>query len=371
MRLLGLVAAAVLAAGPAFAQARVVSDAAYTAPGVQQLVVRSERLGRDFVVVVTPPASPLVPGMSGPEPGAKLPAVYALDGGYGVVGPIAQMLAQAGVSAPTYVVSISYPPGAGRRDTDFLFHPVTEGGRTYGGGGSAFLAFLTEELKPLLEARYPLDPSRSVLFGHSFGGLFAANVLVERPAAFSGYVIASASAWRDPGLTSRLREARPAEARVLVAAGGAEDARLLASTRDLSDALKGLRAQVGTEVFEGENHLSYYPKLAQAGLAWTLPSNAAGLVPTSISPEAMDRVAGVYGLADGRRATIERRGSRLIAALTGMPGETEILPQTQRRFFVPGGYDVVMTFDGEGAERATTLTVRMAGEEFTARRLDR
>src|SRR5690348_14144691 len=101
----------------ACAQVTVVSQAAYSPAGVQQFVLSSRKLGRDFVVVVTPPGAPIVPGMKPPTNNQKLAVIYALDGGYGVVGPIAQMLSASGVAAPTYVVSISYPPSASQRNT--------------------------------------------------------------------------------------------------------------------------------------------------------------------------------------------------------------------------------------------------------------
>lgn len=357
-------------AGPAYAQVSVVSQRPYAPQGVEELVLKSKSLARDFVIVVSPPANPIVPGMAPPPAGQKLPAVYALDGGYGVAAPIAQMLAISGVAAPAYVVSISYPPNAGRRDTDLLFHPVTEGASTYGGGGAAFMDFLTTELRPFLEARYPLDPGRAVLFGHSFGGLFAANVLAQNPGAFSGYIIASASVWRDPDLPARLRAAGSGEQRVFVAAGGNEDARMLAATDGIADAVSapGSRLKVRRQIFEGDNHLSYYPKLAQAGLSWTIPSNAAGRVPTSVSAEEMDRVTGVYQLADGRRATIERRGQKLYAQMTGIPGEIELLAENPRRFFVAGGFDVVLFFDGQNGQRAGRLTLSVSGQDLDAER---
>jgi enterochelin esterase-like enzyme len=364
--------AAMLLAGAAQAQVSVVAQQAYSPEGAQQFVLKSQKLGRDFVVVVTPPASPLVPGMKGPGPNQKLAAVYALDGGYGVVGPLAQMLAMSGVTAPAYVVSVSYPPGAGQRNTDLLYRPVTEGAATYGGGGAAFRAFLTDELKPFLEGRFPLDPARAVLLGHSFGGLFAANVLAEAPESFAGYVIASASVWRDPGLPQRLAAAAPQAKgrRVFVAAGGREDARMQAAAREVAQALNttGSGVKVELQLFEDGNHLSYYPKLAQAGLAWTLPSNAAGRVPTSIAIQAMDQVVGVYLMPDGRNATITRRNAALIAQLTGLPGETELLAETSRRFFIPGGFDVTMTFEGPDGQPATGLVLNMGGAEARATR---
>lgn len=368
-------ALALVVTGPAMARPaaglELVSEQPFAPADVRQFVVRSQSLGHEVLVVVTPPATPIVPGMPPPAPGAKHPAVYALDGGYGAAAPIAQVLSLSGVMAPAYVVSISYPKGGdGHRNADLLHHPVTENGATYGGGGRAFQAFLTRELRPWLEARYPLDPDRAVLFGHSFGGLFAANVAAEAPDAFAGYVIASASTWRDPQLTQRLRAAAAAGAgrRVFLAAGGKEDARMVAATREIAEALSGPGSAFKTrlEIFEGENHLSFYPKLAQAGLAWTLPSSASGRVPTAVPIAALEPLVGVYALADGRRATITRKGPVLVAELTGMPGQAELLAESPRSFFVPGGFDVVIRFEGPAGEPAQALVVQMAGSELRA-----
>ncbi len=183
---------------------RIVSVGPDAPAGAQRYVLHSERLGRDFVVVVSTPSGPFV------EPGRKIAAVYALDGGYGVAGPIGQLMAWSGTMSPAYVVSVGYPDGqASRRDSDLLFRPTVRDGVTIGGGGAAFEAFLTIELRPFLEARYPLDPTRAILFGHSYGGLFAANVLARTPHAFAGYIIASPSVAADPQALAGLAQAAP------------------------------------------------------------------------------------------------------------------------------------------------------------------
>jgi predicted alpha/beta superfamily hydrolase len=63
------------------------------------------------------------------------------------------------------------------------------------GGADRFLAFIEDELKPLIATRYLIDRGRQALFGHSFGGLFVAHVLLTRPAAFSTYLASSPSLW--------------------------------------------------------------------------------------------------------------------------------------------------------------------------------
>ena len=65
-----------------------------------------------------------------------------------------------------------------------------------GGGSAAFRRFLVDELKPFIEGRYRTN-GIDVLAGHSFGGLFAAETLLEEPEAFDGYLVLSPSFWWD------------------------------------------------------------------------------------------------------------------------------------------------------------------------------
>ncbi|MEM8713450.1 MAG: alpha/beta hydrolase-fold protein, partial [Planctomycetota bacterium] len=65
-----------------------------------------------------------------------------------------------------------------------------------GGGSKAFRRFLVDELRPFIESKYRVGPVR-LLAGHSFGGLFAAETLLDEPDAFTGYLILSPSFWWD------------------------------------------------------------------------------------------------------------------------------------------------------------------------------
>lgn len=364
--------------GPSLAQpapaVTIVSEAPYQPAGAQRLVVRSARLGRDFILVVTaPPATAPVP------PGQKLPAVYALDGGYGVVGPLAQMMTWAFVMSPAYIVSIGYPDDQrAKRDTDLLHLTTSRDGVTVGGGGAAFQAFLAEDLRPYLEARYPLDPGKAILFGHSYGGLFAATVLAEAPQSFAGYVIASPSASPDPGVAARVAAAaaKGDGRRVYVGVGARETANdMVANAERIAAALSapGSTFKTAKHVFEGENHISYYPRLVPAALAWLLP--AGGATPAAPvdrkaiapPPEALERLVGVYAIGDGRIITVTRKDAKLLVGMTGYPGG-EVLAETPTRFFVPG-LDVIVTFETAGA-RATAVVVRISGAEIRGTRQD-
>ena len=308
--------------------------------GAQRYVLHSARLGRDFVVVVSTPSGPFV------EPRRKIAAVYALDGGYGVAGPIGQLMAWSGTMSPAYVVSVGYPDGqASRRDSDLLFRPTVRDGVTIGGGGAAFEAFLTTELRPFLEARYPLDPTRAILFGHSYGGLFAANVLAQTPHAFAGYIIASPSVVADPQVLAGLAQAasKGEGQRVYVAVGEREDAGMVEGAKRVAAILAapGSTFTVESRVFAGESHIGYYPQLVPAAFAWILPPPAPPAhshVAIALPPGALERMTGVYAIGDGRTVTVAVRQGKLYALLTGSP-EGEFQPETPLTFFtdaVPG-----------------------------------
>jgi predicted alpha/beta superfamily hydrolase len=354
------------------------SESDYSAGGARQFVVHSALVARDFVVVVSPPpifgswVSADLKAAGSKQPNQKLSAIYALDAGYGVAGPMAQMMAGVGTMSPAYVVSVGYGQGQPSwHDTDLLHRSVTEGGVTYGGGGAKFQAFLTEELRPFLEARYPLDPTKAILFGHSFGGLFAANVLAESPDAFDGYVIASPSVWIDPQVLAKLSSSAKGNGRrVFVAVGEQEEPRMLDGASQLAAILIAGPSSFKVErrVFAGEGHISYYPLLIRAAFAWLVPPPGADRTAITLPPEALQRVVGVYELGDGRVVTVTLKAAKAFVEVTGLPGQSELLAETAQQFFLPGGYNVLMTFEGATDAPASSLIISMNGTELRASR---
>jgi uncharacterized protein len=134
----------------------------------------------------------------------RYPAIYAADGNgaFPMVTSIQRTLAWGGEAPPAFVIGLGYPTEGGylqaisKRNRDY---PPTDGGdyaramlgSTFAAGGGAFLRFLTQELKPELEARYAIDADDSTFFGASLGGLFGAWVLLTLPATFQRYILAS------------------------------------------------------------------------------------------------------------------------------------------------------------------------------------
>ncbi|WP_107841335.1 alpha/beta hydrolase [Metasolibacillus meyeri] len=63
------------------------------------------------------------------------------------------------------------------------------------GGAENFSRFLEEELKPIIQADYPVNTNKQVLFGHSLGGYFALWQLFNAPTSYHKYIAISPSIW--------------------------------------------------------------------------------------------------------------------------------------------------------------------------------
>lgn len=173
-----LVAAAVLfaPAGTPQSQKPVVIGESFT--------IHSAALNEDRAYYIAKPA-----GYDGGT--ERYPVLYVLDGEshFKYASAAAELLASADRTPGLIVVGIA--SGSIQQRTRDLTPPSTDPADQRfapgNGGASKFLAFLTRELQPLIEKTYRTRPYR-LLAGHSYGGLFAAYVLAEKPAAFHAYL---------------------------------------------------------------------------------------------------------------------------------------------------------------------------------------
>jgi predicted alpha/beta superfamily hydrolase len=151
--------------------------------------------------------------------------------------------------------------------------PVLEG--VTPGGADAFLAFIDDEVKPLVADHYPVDVEDQTLVGYSYGGTFAFHVLLSSPESFDRYVIGSPVLARDEGeLIAReaaFARSRPAlDATVFLSAGEYE---VENGIREPTEAMmKTLRSRhyaglrLLTHVFPEETHESAIASTISRGL---------------------------------------------------------------------------------------------------------
>jgi predicted alpha/beta superfamily hydrolase len=246
----------------------------------EQFILHSKITDTDFVVQVARPI------LLAPAPaGQKWPVTYVLDGTYlfGMMTPMARFLPLERSAQATYVVGIGFPEEVFydygvRRGKDLIHIAQKSANPTgQGGGGAAFERFIKEELRPLIESRYPVDGARSVLAGHSYGGLFTATVLANDPDAFAGYMIGSPSLQMDPGLADKVRAAAgKGHGRVFISSGaneGSNPAAMIGYVDALEGALKapGSGFTVARKTFADETHSSSQGAWISAGLRHVLP----------------------------------------------------------------------------------------------------
>tara|TARA_R110000782_G_scaffold268393_1_gene364816 strand:- start:73480 stop:74352 length:873 start_codon:yes stop_codon:yes gene_type:complete len=249
----------------------------------------------------------------------RMPVLYVVDGDFtfGLAAEIARVLTSVAAFPACYVVGIGYDAAYAdflKLRTADLSPPIRaeslkrlgEIGDAIGGhnngGADAFLAFLIDTLRPEIASRYPrTDKGESFLFGHSLGGLFAANALLTRPDAFSAFLISSPSLWWDgfslfqklPTFSERLAELSE-QPRIFVNVGGKEQdlptsvpdgiditleqarvqiraSRMVDAAKEFSDALSARGAvNLRHMTFAEEDHVSVAPTAILHGMRFAL-----------------------------------------------------------------------------------------------------
>jgi predicted alpha/beta superfamily hydrolase len=254
-------------AGPAAAQpAKPVQPA--TMWNSEQFVLHSDIVGRDYLIQVARPFGRVE---------GKVPAVYVTDGNmlFAAAAAVAAPNAGKDSTGPAYYIGIAYPEQDREvwlkaRAADLTHRDLKGASPT--GGGAKFARFLIEELRPAIEARYPVDPAHRVLVGYSFGGLFATRMLLDHPDAFDTWLIGSPSIWAEPDLIDRAKRFSSPE-RVFIAVGGQEQSFMLEGASGLYDALRrpGSGVTVQHWAVPDENHMTVPPAFLSRALRFALP----------------------------------------------------------------------------------------------------
>lgn len=137
-----------------------------------------------------------LPSSYGQEPGKRYPVLYAVDAdaAFASMVEITRLLAFAGELPEVIVVGIGYGTDLAswsrRRVVDLNPRPPAEPAGS--AGVSEFIEFITGDVIPLVEGRYPCTGDRA-FFGYSLAGLFGTWVLFQRPGIFQKYILGSPS----------------------------------------------------------------------------------------------------------------------------------------------------------------------------------
>lgn len=266
-----------------------------TISNAKRYMLPAQHINQTFQIDVAMPYAP---------PGQQLPVIFVLDGNMAF--PLAvstARLLQMGPFPlpPAIIVAIGYPSATPEEEvlaqhlrvrdmTPWIDEGVEARYRNAPepwrmpphisqGGAAQFAAFIEEELKPFIAARYPVDLSDATLVGMSLGGLFVLYSLFTDPARYRRYVAASPGLYWDNRRIFELEAASidrlsKAQIEVFLSAGGHEEAmdapsRFVSNVYELDARVRSRRhsnLNLRFHVFPDETHMSVFPAALSRGL---------------------------------------------------------------------------------------------------------
>lgn len=146
-------------------------------PMAETVRLHSQALGEDRNVNIYVP-----PGYA--AGGARFPVLYMLDGGLRQGFPDLVRLVDADIAAGTIEPVIVVGIESVDREKELARSRTA----------AVFRRFVADEAKPWVEAHFRTG-ARSVIAGHSYGGLFVVETLLREPGLFDDYVASSPSMW--------------------------------------------------------------------------------------------------------------------------------------------------------------------------------
>ncbi|MBU2166382.1 MAG: esterase family protein [Alphaproteobacteria bacterium] len=238
--------------------------------------LESATLGRGFDIYVRLP-----PDYDAAGP--AYPVVYLLDGDslFPILAANHLFLTYDEGLPEAVVVGIAYggfDPSVNRRGLDF--QSPDEDLPAEQAGAEAFHAFLTDDLLPIIEGRFNVDPDRRVLFGQSRGGNLVLYSAVAHPDVFQGRIASNPSL--TPGMGSITGPAAPAERedlKVVVTSGDRDRADLRTEALHWFETWlhrDGRPWQVRLFPIAGGTHAANAPDAYRAGMLWLFAGDDAG-----------------------------------------------------------------------------------------------
>ncbi len=219
---------------------------AYTLVDTETRRIASHFVEQEFQISVARPL--LHPG----DRPTSYPVLYLFDANFyfGGITEVIRLMRKCNEFPVTMVVGIGYPfDGPANEMIDMVvgwrmrdFTPVVspkaeqeilQGSPTLqavtSGGADAFYQFVTQEVIPLVEAAYPIDPANRTFMGHSWGGVFGLYSLFRDPLLFKNYLICSPDLPYGDGILFKYEEAyaqthHSLPAKLFISQGGRETA---------------------------------------------------------------------------------------------------------------------------------------------------
>ncbi|MBC7893875.1 MAG: alpha/beta hydrolase [Cytophagaceae bacterium] len=198
-----------------------------------------------------------------------LPVIYMHDG-QNLFDPTTSFAGEWGVDA-----AMARAPRKGRRaivvgipnmgiDRMKEYSPFLDA-RHGGGGGDAYVDFLLNTLKPMIDVRYRTKPDRAStgILGSSLGALISLYAFFRQPASFGFVGAMSPALWFAEGeIFPYVEAAANVGGRVYLDVGGREGAGTLANARAMRDLLEGKGYRRGRDLMWEEDRLGQHNEAA-------------------------------------------------------------------------------------------------------------
>jgi predicted alpha/beta superfamily hydrolase len=353
MALTSRVAAPLLAlvvAAPLWAQRPV------TIPNSERYVVQGTQNRVDYQIDVALPS-----GYAASE--KRYPVFYVLDANlafatlvdtyrlFRIEGTVPELIL-VGIGYPEEDPAVYTPAYAASRSRDYTPTHV-ESAIPSSGHAREFLAFIKEQLIPMIDGRYRTDPSDRALGGHSLGGLFTTYVLLTDPTLFRRYWIGSPSLWWDNQvsftyLPAALQRPEQPEGRAFLTVGGLETAVMVPPMERMAARLKASfpKLEVGSMVYPDETHMSVVNGAVSRALRFLYGKSS---VPITLADARA--YVGRWKAASGEEMTIALQGSRpmITMAVSGSTVTVELFAEARDHLFAKSfGLELVAERDQVG-----------------------
>lgn len=195
-----------LALSGVLSNAQVESTTPATIPNTEEFLMDGPH-GRKLRIQISHP-HPDDPSLSLPIQDQKPVPIFVLDGGltFGLFSTVTRYMQWGGELPPSLVIGVGYEDEAEAYNENYRLFDFTSANPSYVdydgnispekvGGGEAFREFLLSVLMPKIYETYDVDQENSVLFGHSLGGLFSLETMLEEPDSFGHILALSPSIW--------------------------------------------------------------------------------------------------------------------------------------------------------------------------------
>jgi hypothetical protein len=304
------------------------------------------------------------------------PVLYVLDGDNDfpyAIEALGLLKGECGIREPL-LVGIGYGATLGSPGNERFrdYSPTPQPGAPSAGGGPKFLQFLEQEVFPLIESSYKASGHRS-LYGYSFGGLFSAYALFQKPELFKQILIGSPSLqWDNRKVldmeATYARTHQDLPLKVFLEVGSLEDEDHIAPTRDLAQTLRSRRypnLQLKSLVIDSVGHLTGKSLAMFKAFEWAYCKQC---VVARVDPKVFEPYAGTYVLGGRDTVVIAPREGKLFATLGRRPS-IELLPESETQFFIREERGVSVTFRKDPGGRDVQLILNQGGRTVEAKKV--